>query len=95
MQKVSNYIVAGFNLRCDKGTVCLWESGAETHHLRLLVEPQTRVLVAGEAVLVAAEAVVEQIVGEGQHSGNYTILNCIYRSDYLLLLLNLSIWAVS
>ena len=65
MQKVSNYIVADLNLRCDKGTVCLWESGAEMRHLRLMVKLQTR-------LLAAAEAVVEEIVGKGQHSGKYT-----------------------
>ena len=41
-------------------------------HLRLMVKLQTRILVAGEACLAAAEAVVEEIVGKGQHSGKYT-----------------------
>ena len=72
MQKVYNYIVSSLNLRCDNGTVYLWESSAEIHHLRLMVKLQTRILVTGEAFLAAAEAVVEEIVGKGQHSGKYT-----------------------
>ena len=41
-------------------------------HLRLTVKLQTRLLVAGAACLAAVEAVVEEIVGKVQHSGEYT-----------------------
>ena len=52
-------------------------------------ETTNRVLVAGEVVMAAAEAVVEEIVGEGQHNGIYSsslaeliYLGCIQEQNF-------------